>query len=71
MADLQEVPVTESERRGLSALAPLAGVSPTGLTPGVGRRADQLPRRTSSWNCRSSTPKICLNGQKNLRSSFC
>ena len=34
MADLQDVPVTESERRGLSALAPLAGVSPSGLTPG-------------------------------------
>ena len=37
MADLQDVPVTESERRGLSALAPLAGVSPTGLTPGGGK----------------------------------
>ena len=71
MADLQDVPVTESERRGLSALAPLAGVSPSGLTPRVGRRADQLPRRTSSWNCRSWTPKICLNWQKNLQSSFC
>ena len=34
MADLQDVPVTEIERRGLSALAPLAGVSPSGLTPG-------------------------------------
>ena len=31
MADLQDVPVTEIERRGLSALAPLAGVSPSGL----------------------------------------
>ena len=38
MADLQDVPVTESERRGLSALAPLAGVSPSGLTPGGGKR---------------------------------
>ena len=37
MADLQDVLVTESERRGLSALAPLAGVSPTGLTPGGGK----------------------------------
>ena len=34
LADLQDVPVTEIERRGLSALAPLAGVSPSGLTPG-------------------------------------
>ena len=37
MADLQDVPVTENERRGLSAVAPLAGVSPTGLTPGGGK----------------------------------
>ena len=36
-AELQEVPVTETEKRGLSALAPLAGVSPSGLTPGGGK----------------------------------
>ena len=50
IAELQDVPVTETEKRGLSALAPLAGVfpSPSGLTPGVGRWADLLPRRTSS-----------------------
>ena len=50
IAELQDVPVTETEKRGLSALAPLSGVSPppSGLTPGVGRWADRLPRRTSS-----------------------
>ena len=39
IAELQDVPVTETEKRGLSALAPLAGVSPTpsGLTPGGGK----------------------------------
>ena len=37
MAELQDVPVTEIEKRGLSALAPLAGVSPSGLTPGAGK----------------------------------
>ena len=37
MAHLQDVPVTEIDRRGLSALAPLAGVSPSGLTPGGGK----------------------------------
>ena len=39
IAELQEVPVTETEKRGLSALAPLAGVSPSpsGLTPGGGK----------------------------------
>ena len=28
MAELQDMPVTETEKRGLSALAPLAGVPP-------------------------------------------
>ena len=39
IAELQDVPVTETEKRGLSALAPLAGVSPspTGLSPGGGK----------------------------------
>ena len=37
MAELQDVPVTEIQKRGLSALAPLAGVSPSGLTPGAGK----------------------------------
>ena len=37
MAELQDLPVTEIEKRGLSALTPLAGVSPSGLTPGGGK----------------------------------
>ena len=39
IAELQYVPVTETEKRGLSALAPLAGVPPppSGLTPGGGK----------------------------------
>ena len=37
IAELQDVPVTETEKRGLSALAPLAGVSPSRLTPGGGK----------------------------------
>ena len=39
IAELQDVPVMETEKRGLSALAPLAGVSPSpsGLTPGGGK----------------------------------
>ena len=37
MAELQDVPVTETEKRGLSALAPLAGVSLSALTPGGGK----------------------------------
>ena len=39
IAELQDVPVTETEKRGLSALAPLAGVPlpPLGLTSGGGK----------------------------------
>ena len=37
MAELLDVPVTETEKRGLSALAPLAGVSPSGPTLGAGK----------------------------------
>ena len=37
IAELQDMPVTETEKRGLSALAPLAGISPSGLTPGGGK----------------------------------
>ena len=39
IAELRDVPVTETEKRGLSALAPLAGISPSpsGLTPGDGK----------------------------------
>ena len=39
IAELQDVPVTETEKRGLLALAPLAGVSPppSGPTPGGGK----------------------------------
>ena len=46
IAELQAVPVTETEKRGLSALAFFAGVSPppSGLTPGGGK----MGRRTCS-----------------------
>ena len=39
IAELQDVPVMETEKRGLSDLAPLVGVSPppSGLTPGGGK----------------------------------
>ena len=39
IAELQDVPVTETEQRGLAALAPLAGVPlpPSGLTSGGGK----------------------------------
>ena len=46
IAELQDVPVTETERRGLSALAPLAGVSPSpsSLTPARGKMGRPIAR---------------------------
>ena len=40
IAELQDVPVTETEKKGLTALAPLAGMPspPSGPTPGGGKR---------------------------------
>ena len=37
ITELQDVPLTETQKRGLSALAPLAGISRSGLTPGGGK----------------------------------
>ena len=71
MADLQDVPVTEIERRGLSALSPLAGVSPSGLTPGGGKTGRPIAQANIQLELPEFDPKICPNGQKNLQSSFC
>ena len=54
IAELQDVPVTETEKRSLSALAPLAGVSPSPsrLTPGggkMGRPCSVLPVWGGPW----------------------
>ena len=55
-AELQDVPVTETEKRGLSALAPLASVSPppSGLTPGVGK----MGRRIAQANIQLELPEF-------------
>ena len=73
MAEVLDVPVTETEKRGSTALAPLAGRAPPLRTQpqGVGRVANQLPRQTSSWNRRSSTRNTWSNGQRSLLNSFC
>ena len=56
IADLQNVPVTETEKRGLSTLAPLAGVSPSpsGLTPGGGK----MGRRIAQANIQLELPEF-------------
>ena len=72
IAELQDVTVTETEKKGLTALATLAGRLPPLQTQpqGVRRVANQLPRRTSSWSRRSSTLKTCPSGQRNSPSFF-
>ena len=73
IAELQDVAVTETEKRGLSALAPLAGVSPSpsGLTPGGGKMGRPIAQANIQLELLEFDPKICLNGQKNLLSFFC
>ena len=57
MAELQDVPVTETEKRGLSALAPLAGVSPSGLTLGGGKTGRPIAKSNIGLELLESDPK--------------
>ena len=56
IAELQDVPVTETEKRGLSALAPLAGVAPppSAPTPGGGK----IGRPISQANIQLELPEF-------------
>ena len=68
IAELQDVPVTETEKRGLSALAPLAGVSPSpsGLTPGGEKMGRPIAQANIQLELPELTRKICANGKKNF-----
>ena len=59
IAELQDVPVTEMEKRGLSALAPLAGVSPSpsGLTPGAGKMSRPIAQANIQLELPEFDPK--------------
>ena len=57
MAELQDVPGTETEKRGLSALAPLAGVSPSGLTPGGGKTGRPIAQANIQLELPNLDPK--------------
>ena len=59
IAELQDVPVTETEKRGLSALAPLAGVSPSpsGLTPGGGKMGRPIAQENIQLELPEFDPK--------------
>ena len=62
MAELQDVPVTEIEKRGLSALAPLAGVSPSGLTPGGGKTGRPIAQANIQLELPEFDPKNLPEG---------
>ena len=59
IAELQDVPVTETEKRGLSALAPLASVPPppSGLTPGGGKSGRPIAQANIQLELPESDPK--------------
>ena len=57
MAEPQAVPVTETEKTGLSALAPLAGVSPSGLTPGDGKTGRPIAQANIQLELPEFNPK--------------
>ena len=60
IAELQDMPVTETEKRGLSVLAPLAGVSPSpsGLTPGAGKMGRPIAQANIQLEQPVFDPKI-------------
>ena len=57
--ELQDVPVIETERRGLSALAPLAGVSPppSSLNPGGGKSGRHIAQANIQLELPEFDPK--------------
>ena len=59
IAELQDVPLPETEKRGLSALAPLAGVSPSpsGLTLGGGKIGRPIAQANIQLELREFNPK--------------
>ena len=76
IAELQDVPVTETEKRRLLALAPLAGVPhpPSGLTPGGGKSGRPFSRANIQLELPEIDPKnlpkfaefLLLTGQSDV-----
>ena len=73
IAELQDVPVTETDKRGLSALAPLSDVSPppSGLTPGVGKMGRPIAQANIQLELPEFDPKNLPEWAENLLSFFC
>ena len=59
ISELQDVPVTGTEKRGLTALAPLAGVPPppSGLTSGGGKSGRPIARANIELELPELDPK--------------
>ena len=59
IAELQNVPVTETEKRGLTTLAPLVGVPspPSGLTPNAGNSGRPIAQANSQLELPELDPK--------------
>ena len=59
IAELQDVPVTETEKRGLSALVPLAGIPPppSGLTLGGGKSGSPIAQANIQLELPEFVPK--------------
>ena len=60
VAELQDVPVTETEKKGLTAPAPLDGVRPppSGLTPGGGKSGKPIAQADIQLELPEFDPKI-------------
>ena len=69
IAELQDVPVTETEKRGLRALAPLAGVPPppSGPTPGDGKSG----RPIAQANIQLELPEFDAKNLPEWAEEFC
>ena len=73
IAELQDVPVTEAEKKGLTAWPSLAGVPslPSGLSPGGGKSGKPNAQANIQLQLPEFNPKNCPNWQRNLPSFFC
>ena len=62
IAELQDVPVTQTEKKGLTALAPLAGVPspPSGLNPGGGKSGNPIAQANIQLELPEFDPKNLL-----------
>ena len=73
IAELQDVPVTENKKRGLSALAPLAGVPPppSGLTSGGGKSGRPIAQVNIQLELPKFDPKNLPEWAEQFAEFFC